>query len=285
MKTGYDPFFLSEKHRIPLPVPQGRVASHALDDAAVFDFTHFSIVMNQNTRFAIFSAANVDISQAREVPRDNSSWHFDDRIGRENQVGPEFYAQNDYDKGHLTRRRDICWGDRQEAKRANYDSFCYANIALQYHNFNTGIWNCLEDWVIQRLQSAKRLVILTGPIHRDDDEEYCGVRGEPGCGVRVPFGFWKTVQYVGDDQQVTCLSFLIRQSPERSSDRCEYARLVTYQVPLETIAKEASLQFDASLYPRNPLYAKHRLIAGRRDAIAPDKIPIHGLSAIRMEPS
>lgn len=297
MKTGYDLFFLNEKHPIPLPVPQGRVASEALYGGAVFDFTHFSIVMNQRTRFAIFSAACVDISQALPIKRDNSSWHFDERIGVENQVGPEYYAQNDYDKGHLTRRRDICWGERREAEQANYDSFCYANIALQHHHFNTGIWNCLEDWVIQQLQATKRLIILTGPIHKDDDEEYCGVHGDPGspiaahpgspiaahpgCAIRVPFGFWKSVLYVNENQQISCLSFLIRQSPERSADRCEYQRLVTYQVPLETIANETSLRFDASLYLRNPLYWEPRLVSSDGKQAMSELIPIYQPTDIR----
>lgn len=256
MGTGYDPFFLSEMHNIPLPRPTGNTAKDALEDGKVFDFTHFSIMMNKRTKFAIFSAACVDKDRAVNVPRDNTSWHFDYRIGPENQVGPEYYTENDYDKGHLTRRRDVCWGDRREAEEANYDSFCYANIALQHHHFNTGVWNCLEDWVIARLNTAKKLIILTGPIHKEDDEEYCGVHGKPGCEIKVPFGYWKSVLYLNDRQQVANLSFLIRQSPQRSKERCEYERLVTYQVPLGTIEKETELQFEGSLHEANPLPAE-----------------------------
>lgn len=279
---GYDPFFLSEKHPIPLPTLQGRIRQEALDNGHVFDFTHFSIVMNRRTRFAVFSAACVDVSRAVDIPRNNSAWHFDERIGVENQVGPEYYADNDYDRGHLTRRRDICWGDRREAQDANYDSFCYANIALQHHEFNTGVWNCLEDWVLQKWNTAPRLIILTGPIHKDDDEEYCGVHGEAGCGVRVPFGFWKTALYLDKQDQVASVSFLIRQSPERSRDQCEYRRLVTYQVPLETIAKETGLQFDAGLYARNPLSTQLRLVAAGTEAAAlPIRLPVYSPEDIR----
>lgn len=254
MRTGYDPFFLSGMHEIPLPLLLGHTAKDALENGKVFDFVHFSIVMSKRTKFAVYSAACVDKSRLVDVHRDNTSWHFDERIGSVNQVGPEYYAENDYDRGHLTRRRDVCWGERQEAEKANYDSFCYANISLQHHNFNTGIWNCLEDWVLERLATAQKLIVLTGPIHKDDDEEYCGVHGKPGCQVKVPFGFWKSVLYLNEKQQVACLSFLIRQSPERSNDRCEYQRLVTYQVPLTTITKETELQFTSSLYEKNPLF-------------------------------
>jgi len=253
MGTGYDPYFLSGRHSIPLPSLLGSTATNSLDQGKVFDFCHFSIVMNKQTKFAILSAACVDKSRAVPVPRDNTSWHFDERIGMENQVGPDYYVQNEYDRGHLTRRKDVCWGEGREAKQANYDSFCYANISLQHHNFNTGIWNCLEDWVLEK-GSTQRLIVITGPIHKAEDEEYCGVHGKPGCAVKVPFGFWKSVFYLDVHGQVGCLAFLIRQSAEHSRNQCEYERLVTYQVPLETICREAELQFEASLYEKNPLF-------------------------------
>lgn len=161
---GYDPAFLGEPHDVPLPLLLGKTAEDALENGRVYDFTHFSIVMNRRRKFAVYSAACVDESRLINVPRDNQSWHVDDRIGAENQVGPEYYAQNEYDKGHLTRRRDVCWGERREAEEANHDSFCYANIVLQHHNFNTGVWNCLEDWILNSLKSEKK----TDRDHRTD---------------------------------------------------------------------------------------------------------------------
>lgn len=275
MRRGYDPIFLGDMHEVPLPLLVGETARQALNDGEVYDFTHFSIVMNKQTKFAVFSAACVDKSRLLDIRRDNSSWHFDSRIGAQNQVGPEYYADNDYDRGHLTRRRDVCWGERREAEAANHDSFCYANISLQYHNFNTGIWNCLEDWVLDRLSPGKKLIVLTGPIHKEDDEEYCGTHGEPGCHIKVPFGFWKSVLYLDVMQQLACLSFLIRQSPAPLQGSCEYRRLVTYQVPLTTITQETGLQFKSSLYETNPLLfgtGRHTTDCGLQ---LPEKVEIH----------
>ncbi|EMT53364.1 hypothetical protein I532_05110 [Brevibacillus borstelensis AK1] len=258
MSIGYDPFFLGEKHEVPLPLLIGKTAQDALHNGKVYDFTHFSIVMNQRRKCAIYSAACVDESRMVQIPRDNKSWHFDPRIGEENQAGHEYYAQNDFDKGHLTRRKDVCWGDRREAEKANYDSFCYANIALQYHHFNTGIWNCLEDWVLDGLENEKKMLVFTGPICKEEDEEYCGVHGEPGCQIKIPFGFWKCVFFTVR-QKLTSLSFVIRQRPDRLHDSCEYERLETYQVPLAVITKETELLFMHSLYEANPLYFWKRL--------------------------
>lgn len=253
LAMAYDPFFLGDKHEVPLPGLVGKTAEEALESGRVYDFTHFSIAMNKRRRFAIFSAACVDESRFLQVPRDNKSWHFDDRIGKENQVGAEFYANNEYDRGHLTRRKDVCWGERQEAEKANYDSFCYANIALQHHRFNTGIWNCLEDWILDSLDNDKKMIVITGPIHKESDEEYCGANGKPGCGITIPFGFWKMVCYADRQQALTCLSFLIRQGPDHPAETCAYQRWETYQVPLATIAEEAGLAFVEQLHAANPL--------------------------------
>ncbi|MFY0545328.1 DNA/RNA non-specific endonuclease [Brevibacillus sp. H7] len=253
MGMEYDPFFLGDMHEVPLPCLNGQTAEDALDGGKVYHFTHFSIVMNKRRKFAVYSAACVDESKRVDVQRDNKSWHFDERIGAENQVGHEFYAKNDYDKGHLTRRRDVCWGERGEAERANYDSFCYANIVLQHHNFNTGIWNCLEDWILERLDHDKKMIVITGPIFKEEDEEYCGVHGLPGCKIQVPYGFWKSVFYVEPKNRLKSLSFLIRQSPDPVTEACEYRRFETYQVPLATITKETELQFKHSFYERSPL--------------------------------
>jgi len=268
---GYDPVFLGERHEVPLPVLLGKTAEDALENGRVYDFTHFSIVMNKRRKFAVYSAACVDKSRFVNIPRTNRLWHLDDRIGAMNQVGPEYYAQNDYDKGHLTRRRDVCWGERHEAEKANRDSFCYANIVLQHHNFNTGVWNCLEDWILNRMESEKKLIVYTGPIFREDDEEYCGVRGQPGCQVKIPFGFWKSVFFVDGQHRLKSLSFLILQSPERFNDACEYRRLQTYQVPLTTITRETELLFKHTLYEANPLYFWPYRLAAAGCLVTPER--------------
>lgn len=279
---GYDPFFLGEMYDVPLPLLLGKTAEDALEDGRVYDFTHFSVVMNKRSKIDIYSAACVDKSNMIDLPRDNKSWHFDDRIGVENQVGPEYYAKNDYDKGHLTRRKDVCWGERREAEKANYDSFCYANIVLQHHHFNTGIWNCLEDWILNRLDNDGKLIVITGPIHKEDDEEYCGVDGRPGCHVKVPFGFWKVVGCLVGERRLQCLSFVMRQSPDRENEACEYQRFETYQVPLATITKETELLFKHSLYDANPLFFWSSRVPSAPHRSTPEKLRIQQPNDIRM---
>ena len=45
-------------------------------------------------------------------------WFLDPRVPAGGQAGPELYARNDLDRGHLVRRRDPVWGPPAVAARA-----------------------------------------------------------------------------------------------------------------------------------------------------------------------
>lgn len=68
--------------------------------------------------FARVTAVNIDGAALVDVPR-GDEWRLDDRIPADWQAGPDVYARNDLDRGHLVRRRDPVWGDR--AAQANSD--------------------------------------------------------------------------------------------------------------------------------------------------------------------
>ncbi|PFZ67180.1 hypothetical protein COL72_28945 [Bacillus toyonensis] len=70
-------------------------------------------------------------------------FHFTPNIDMEYQVGNELYGNNPWNRGHIVRRRDVYWSSQEEANQANYDSFPWANISLQYPVYYT---NTLEDF-------------------------------------------------------------------------------------------------------------------------------------------
>ncbi|WP_356815733.1 DNA/RNA non-specific endonuclease [Arthrobacter sp. Bi26] len=75
------------------------------------------------------------------------------RLGEDQQTGERVYARNDIDGGHLVRRASAVWGEtREEAARANEDTFHYTNAAPQAAKFNQGLglWLGLESPVGQR---------------------------------------------------------------------------------------------------------------------------------------
>ena len=83
------------------------------------------------------TAVNIDGAHLAKVPR-GDRWVFDERIPEELQAGPEVYADNDLDRGHLVRRNDPVWGEPEVAARANDATFHFTNAAPQASGFNQG---------------------------------------------------------------------------------------------------------------------------------------------------
>ena len=113
---------------------------------------------------------NVDGAALVEVER-GDDWRYDARIPEHWQTGPEVYAGNDLDRGHLVRRRDPVWGPPDVARRANADTFRYPNAAPQQARFNQSLqlWNGLEDHVLafaRVLPNAIRLGARSDPVAR-----------------------------------------------------------------------------------------------------------------------
>ncbi|WP_373231760.1 DNA/RNA non-specific endonuclease [Cohnella sp.] len=266
---GYDPQFLGTEYTVAFPTLMGRTKKNALNNGEIFHYTHFSLVMNKETKFAIYSAAIIDQSRHRDIQRDNNDWHYDTRIGVQNQVGNELYEQNDWDRGHLTRRNDVCWGE--QAEQANYDSFCWANIILQHHEFNSGVWNKLEKWVLDYVRHDQKLIVTTGPVHKDTDSEYCGIHRYSGCEIKVPYGFWKSITFIDQDRKTRSLAFIIRQydnTPQNVNSGLK--PLKTYQVPLTTVTRETEIEFDQKLYESNPLFFFRNSITEARNIQTPE---------------
>ena len=128
-------------------------------------------------------------------------------VRADEQAGPELYARNDLDRGHLVRRRDPVWGGLVTARRANYDTFAYPNAAPQASAFNQGelLWVGLEDHVLEYARVYwHRVSVFTGPVLADDDPVYRG--------VQIPRMVWKVAAWAsGADLRAT--AFVLDQTP------------------------------------------------------------------------
>lgn len=197
--TGFDRVFL--EHDCPPPAPGGERSIRNLA------YTHFSVLLDTARRLAAVTAVNIDGRVLRDVPR-GDDWHLDERVPASEQAGPEVYARNDLDRGHLVRRRDPVWGTDAVAARANTDTFAYTNAAPQAAGFNQSkeLWNGLEDHVLAYASSfALRLSVFTGPVFGDDDALYRG--------VRIPTRFWKVAAWSDARRgRLAAAGFLLDQS-------------------------------------------------------------------------
>ncbi len=198
---GHDPNFLV----VPVPLPRAARPLRELPS------THFTVQLDPARRLAAATVVDVDGARLLDLPRDDD-WHLDPRVPASEQAGPELYADNDLDRGHLVRRRDPVWGDAEVARRANAETFAYPNAAPQAAQFNQSkeLWNGLEDHVLDHAEALReRLVVLTGPVLAPEDPVYRG--------VGIPRLFWKVAAWAdgpADAPTLAAAAFVLDQTPQ-----------------------------------------------------------------------
>jgi len=230
---GYDDGFLG----IPLPLPQpldGRPARRLL-------YPRFTVLLDPERRLAAVTGVNIDGATLQDLPR-SGEWRLDPRVPAREQAGPAVYARNDFDRGHLVRRRDPGWGDPADARTATEATFVYPNAAPQASVFNQSkdLWLGLEDHVLQYADAtAQRVSVFTAPVLADGDPEYRG--------LLIPRRFYKVAAWVtadGGPIQLASAGFVLDQSEliDAVIDGVGAAPLTgfrTFQVPvgdIETLA-------------------------------------------------
>lgn len=193
---GYDRGFLPN-HAVDLPaagvaaVDKDYAPTKAGDD--VRHYTHFSLAMSARRRFCRWVAWNIDGNGLQQLTRSGIAFKVDDAYDAKHQVDDSLYSNNPLDRGHIARRADLLWGSRDEAERANLDSFFFTNITPQLDDFNQssqhGLWGELENAVFEDVDVDNlRVSVFGGPIFSDTDLPYRE--------VLVPRRFWKVVAYV-----------------------------------------------------------------------------------------
>jgi endonuclease G len=164
-------------------------------------YQNFSVILCSDRRLAWISAANIDgdeyirIDRETGEPAEGESWYVDQRIDRESYLDQDFYGawSHIFDKGHLTRRNDPTWGTETEAKRANADTFHFANCSPQQWRFNQAVefWQGLERYVLEKgILDADgvdtRLTVLQGPVFNAAEDLWAD-------DVQIPSAYWKLV--------------------------------------------------------------------------------------------
>jgi endonuclease G len=243
-RAGYDAGFLG----LCLPLPALTAEQRALvatslqpvpgRDASMLDYHHFSVVMHRPRRIAWFTAVNIDGAITRDLRRESDRWIFDPRIPRDAQLGPDVYADNDFDRGHLVRRVDPAWGaDDAVAKVANDDTFHFTNCSPQHRRFNQGdaLWAGLEDHVLRSAKNErKRVTVLNGPVLRADDPFHRG--------AQIPLAFWKIMAFRTAEGRGSAAAFLISQRDLVAGMPLEASFVPeTFQVPVRAIAEVTGL--------------------------------------------
>ena len=248
-RTGFDEAFLG----FPVPAPAfiNSIANDLakLNNSRRIDYCHFSLWLSKRRKFPRVVAWNIDGSSVRSLSRKGIAFKIDERGSLADfQVDDELYSDNPFDRGHVARRADLCWGPLAVARQANRDSFFFSNITPQHARFNQGmrggLWGRLEDAIFDDVKvSDLRVSLMGGPILRNSDAEFREL-------AKIPREFWKLVAYADDsDGKNKVRAFILTQRnlvKDVVTEALELEQFRWFQVPLSRIESETGLRFAPS---------------------------------------
>ncbi|GAA3705086.1 hypothetical protein GCM10022377_18470 [Zhihengliuella alba] len=199
-RPGFDEHFLGEH----LPVPELPGV-----ETVLLPYTHFSVSLRPDRRLAAVTALGIDGASMFELGRSGIDWRLDPRVPEDQQAGPELYARNDLDRGHLVRRASAVWGrSRAEAARANEDTFFYTNAAPQAAAYNQSLelWLGLETYLLRNAADhGRRIAVFTGPVFSDRDPVYRG--------VGIPLQYFKVAAFLHQGV-LSATGYVVDQTPQ-----------------------------------------------------------------------
>ncbi len=221
---GYKENFISG---LQLPLPKLTAAQQGLraplinkPGEFIRHYTHFSVVVNKERKFAFYAATNIDGKVWNAAVKDRVDFTKDNSMDAAFQTGDELYdfykskAHNDFDKGHISKFQDPQWGDDHAISRAADDTMHYTNCVPQHHTLNRGAWKSLEDYIIKKFtvkegEDGQRVSVFAGPVLSEHDPFYIDlIEGRP---LQIPCHFWKVIVYKNIQAELSAVAFIMSQ--------------------------------------------------------------------------
>ncbi|UOB18405.1 DNA/RNA non-specific endonuclease [Abyssalbus ytuae] len=179
------------------------------EDNFYLEYSNFSLLHNPLRKFAYYTAANIDGEKFKKItrkdifPEGRDKWQKDNRISGEYQLGHELYkaVRSDFDKGHLTKREDVQWGENENvAIQAARSTFYFTNAVPQVDRLNRGIWKQIENYILHSevVKNNFKVSLFTGPVLQEQDP--CFVTKVNKKVLRLPYLFWKVIYYLKNDK-------------------------------------------------------------------------------------
>ena len=214
-------------------------------------YHHYSVLFNKDRQLAFVAGVNFDPIAPVQLSRESKDkWYYDPRVTpKELQAGEDLYADNPLDRGHLVRRADSAWGEtEEEAQLGNDDTFHFTNCSPQHEITNQGktqsapaglkLWGQLEKHVAtQGKKNQRKLSIFNGPVFRNSDRVYRG--------VKLPKEFWKIIAFANDSGKPSVAAFVLSQAELIADlkEEFEVGEYKTVQVRIKDLESRTGLDF------------------------------------------
>ena len=169
--------------------------------------------------------------------RRRDKWQYDPEIPVDYQAGPNFYLNNDYDRGHLVRRTDVTWNPQAER-----EIYVYSVVAPMHKDINRFTWTRLERMTSDALalETVEDLLIISGPIYGQNTiENYREI-------ADIPDAFYRIVYNV---QEGKIAAWIVPNQPIMGSN--SKVDLNDYLASVDKIEELTNLDFFNSLSIEN----------------------------------
>ncbi len=193
----------------------------------VIKHDYFSLSYSETHEQAEWVAYELKASHISRTNRKRPYFIYDKKV-KTTSANYRNYKNSGYDRGHLCPA-----GDRKFSKDAFNDTFFTSNISPQKHDFNSGIWNRLEQKTRYWASKDKHLYVITGGILKN------GLKTIGQEKVTVPEQFYKILLDFSKPQ-IKAIAFLI---PHKGTN----APLYNFVVSIDEIEELTSLDFFPNL--------------------------------------
>ncbi len=217
------------------------------NDASIVNYMNYSLQLSARRKFPFFTASNIDgvlFKKANRAP----NWKKDERV-KAYQWGQELYSadKSDFDKGHMTKREDVQWGETPGLAQIAVDStFFYSNAVPQHRELNQEIWKSLEDYILhtETRKKSLKICVFTGPIISKNDPSFVTIVKDET--ILIPCIFWKVVVFPKEDGKLYRVGFMMSQKKLLTENG------IVEELEAATAEEELFMQFDdAATYQVN----------------------------------
>lgn len=290
-RSGYDARFIVGLN-LQLPAPVGKLDAQVAPlrpgepkaELGELKYEHFSIKMNKSKRIALFTATNIDGNAYLNIDRvtgevkdkaEGETWYGDPRISASFFLDQTFYSDwsNLFDRGHLTRRVDPNWGTKEEAERANADTYHFTNCSPQHFRFNesTKFWQGAEQYVLENgaiaEDSLNRICVFQGPIFNNKIDLWSD-------DVQIPSSFFKVIVWKGKNG-VRSVGLVVDQLELLSEQRVggikpkpvDFVSVKQWRVSIKEIEDRTSLDFGNTVRDADTIKEEQQPVVGEAKVI------------------